>query len=189
MTQADEDLRLLQDCLADNPGAWEAFVRRFAPYLAEACRRTLRRCRRPCGSQEVADMLQTAFLTFVQEDLRVLRAYQGRGSLASYLAAIAVRRVIDDPTLPTSEVPPPGLPPEPIDPAGGPPEAAEGLEAQGLLHQALEALSPRARLALVLRMEGTSLQDMAGILGMSEEAAAQVLSRARAQLRERLKRE
>jgi hypothetical protein len=34
----DEDRKLFEACLAGLPGAWEAFVTRFSPYLAEVPR-------------------------------------------------------------------------------------------------------------------------------------------------------
>ena len=92
----DPDLILLQHCLAGVSGAWEAFVDRFAPPLAEACRRTLRRSARPSGPQEVADMLQEVFLHFLIRDMQVLRDYQGRARVEAFLCAVAVCRVLND---------------------------------------------------------------------------------------------
>lgn len=178
---------MLRACLAGDPGAWDAFVERFAAPLAEACRHALRRCDRPAGPQEADDMVQAVFLDFLDRGMRVLRGYRGRGSLEAYLATVAVRRVLADRTLPRR--PPPG--PQPLeergDPAPGPAATLEGRETLEQLGREMQALAPRAQLALTLQADGASLEEIAGVLGLSYEAAGQILSRAKATLRERLK--
>lgn len=184
MAQGEDDLRLLQDCLGDKPGAWEAFVARFTPYLAEACRRWLARCRRPAGpsqEQEVDDLLQEVFLVLLEDDRRALRSYQGRASLGAYLGAVVAHRVLKAGGLPASR---------PLDPeaflkediaaiSGGTP----GDERLPRLREALARLPPRDRLALTLQNDGASLVEIGQTLGISPNAAAQALSRARDRLR------
>lgn len=182
MTEA-ADLRLLQDCLAGKALAWEAFLARFGPLLGEACRRALRRRGRPSGSQEVADMLQMTCLALLKEDMRALRGYSGRGSVAGYLATVAACRCLDDRTLEPVAVA--GTPP-PADPSPGPPDLLEVQEGLDALRAGLAMLQPRERLALALQGQGASLQEIGGILRLSPAAAGQLVSRARAKLRERL---
>lgn len=183
-----DDLQILKDCLDGRPGAWEAFVRRFAPPLAEACHRALLRRSRPAGPQEVDDMLQTVFLAFVEKDMKSLRAYREQGQLVTYLSAIAMWLVLHDRTS-RAEGRPGGvfrLSQGHPDPAAGPAEQVEAGEAQERLHQELEKLPPRVCLAFTLQTEGSSLRDIGRALGISEDTVAQLLSRARATLRERL---
>lgn len=180
--QADDDLAALQACLAGTPGAWEAFVDRFAPYLAEVSRSTLAAYGRPAGPQEVADALQDLSLRLLEQDLKALRAYRWHGSVAAYLAAIAVSRIKD-------RKPPPAhrsLPTEAASPSPGPGETLEKREDLERLRKALDQLPPRTRLALALQGNGAGLREIAGALGITEDAAAQILSRAKATLRERL---
>lgn len=177
----DADLRLLKDCLAGGDAAWEAFVRRFAPFLGRVCRHALRRCRRPSGPQEVEDMLQAVFLAFLQHDRRVLRGYEGQGTVEAYLAAVAVRRVLDDRSLRTQAGP------LPVAAAGddAPGAALEAREALAILERQLDRLAPRARLALRLQARGATLQEIAAALGLLPDAAGRLLSRARAEVRDR----
>ncbi len=177
----DADLLLVQNCLAGREGSWEAFVERFTPLLAEACRRTLRRCRRPSGPQEVKDMLQQVFLALLSQDLRALRGYRGRGSLTSYLAAVAVRRVLDDRTLGPLRLPDPPVPAE------APPDALEAQEELLTLREELSRLPARAGVGLLMQSEGASLAEVGRALGISADAAAHLLARAREVLRDRIK--
>ena len=179
----DADPRLLRDCLAGKAGAWEAFLDRFGPLLGEACRRALRRRGRPAGPQEVADMLQVTCIALLKDDMKALRGYRGRGSVAGYLAAVAVCRVLDDRTLAPSGT---GSQEPCPDPAPGPSGLLEAQEALEGLRRELEGLAPRERLALALQSRGASLREIGGILRLSPAAAGQLVSRARARLRERL---
>lgn len=180
----DRDLRLLQDCLEGEgkPGAWEAFVARFTPYLAEVCRRALRRYKRPHSEEDVDDTLQEVFAHLLDREMHALRAYRGEASVAGYLGILAVYRVLKAPLPPGAQEPLPDRP----DPAAGPLEILEARELEALLSREIARLSDEARLAITLRRDGLSVREIGEVLGISEDAAAQVLSRARALLRERL---
>ena len=183
----EHDLRLLQACVAGAPRAWTAFVRRFAPPLAEVCRRTLLRSGRPSGEQEAQDLLQEVFLQFLSDDRRVLRSYQGKSTVLSYLSAVAVYRVLNDRVLQAR----PGRVPEAFgflhpSPHPEPLEILERQESLDLLRREVARLPQGTRLALTLRGQGASMKDVGDALGMSEEAAAQLISRARADLRKRI---
>ena len=180
----DDDLHLLRDCLEGSREAWAEFVRRFAPYLAEVCRVSLARCRRPSGPQEVDDMLQEVFLNFMERDLLVLRAYRGRAPLKDYLAAVAVNRVLGDrgsrPLFPN--------PAFQSSPMTDPSEDAAQQEMLELLRRQIGLLPARDRMALELQGRGCSAREIGEVLGLSEDAAAKLLSRARIVLQARLKR-
>jgi RNA polymerase sigma factor (sigma-70 family) len=179
----DADLRLLQDCLTGKAEAWDAFLARFGSLLGEACRRALRRRGRPAGPQEVADMLQVTCLTLLKDDMKALRGYSGRGSVAGYLSTVAVCRCLDDRTLEPAGK---GSPASRPDPAPGPSGLLEAQETLEGLRRELAGLAPRERLALALQSQGASLQEIGGILRLSPAAAGQLVSRARSRLRERL---
>lgn len=177
----DDDVRILEACLGNRPGGWKAFVDRFAPPLAAICRRVLQRAGRPAGQSEVDDMLQAVFLVFLQHDKRVLRGYQGKGNVEAYLAAVAVRTVLADRSL--TPLPQADRP----EPQAGPAELAEARETQALIRQEMALLPPRTQLALSLQARGYTLKEIGNAMGLSVEAVGQILSRAKAQLRERLK--
>ena len=174
----DADRRLLEDCLAGKPGAWEAFVARFSPYLAEACRRTLARCGRPAGPQEVQDVLQDVLLACLGDDFRVLRAYREPARVATYLAAVVVHRALKDLRLPLS-VPFRDRP----SPLPGPEEQAQARELQERLRLEKDRLPLKSRLALAMKADGASLREIGHALRLSEAAAGQRVSRATAELR------
>ncbi len=128
-------------------------------------------------------MVQVTCLALLKDDMKALRAYRGRGSVAGYLATVAVCRCLDDRTLaPAGKGDPAPL----SDPAPGPSERMEAQEALDGLRHELERLAPRERLALALQSRGASLQEIGGVLRLSRAATGQLVSRARARLRERL---
>lgn len=177
-----DDARLLRDCLDGKPGAWEAFVAAFTPFLRTVCRHALQRYSLSAGPQEVEDMLQEIFIVFLAEDLRVLKAYRGDADPASYLAIVAVHRVSKERAPPS-----PSPPAEPVSQAPGPGEALEARAAGEALNAALADLSSTARLALVLHAEGASLRAIGQALGVSKDVVAGLLQRAKRSLRQRLK--
>ncbi len=124
-------------------------------------------------------MLQEVFLHLFAEDLKVLRAYRGISSPSGFLAAVTAHKVIDDRQLRIS------IPSElrPASSSGSPLETLEGREDLERLQQEMARLELRARLALSLQGRGASIRELGRVLGLSEAAAAQLLSRARAQLR------
>lgn len=174
-----DDARLLKGCLDGKSEAWEAFTARFTPLLTGTCRQALRRLGRPCGEQEVADMVQETLAHLLEEDRRALRAYRGEAPLAGYLAMIAVYRVLK------TRLPTPGAPPiRPEQP--GPLETLEARERVEKLAEEASRLPPKGRLALALWSDGATLKEIGAAVGLSESAASRLLARAREQLRDRL---
>lgn len=173
-----EDRRLLQDCLEGGPEAWEAFARRFRPALAQVCRRLLVRSGLPCGPQEVDDLLQDTFAALLEGDRKDLRAFRGRSSLLSYLSAVAAHRACRVRRIAWSPLAA-GL----TDPGPRPEEAAQAREDRERAEEALGRLPPRTRLLLGLWARGATAVEIGQALGISEDAAAQALGRARALLR------
>lgn len=179
---AEEDLDLVRRCIEGRPGAWEGLLARVRFPLAAAVRRVLARCGLPAGPQEVEELLQELFVLLLGEDRSVLRRYQGRASLEGYLRVIAVRLVLARRRADRSLPPAP-----PVAEGADPAKVAEAREILGILRAEVAGLQPRDRLALALQMEGASLREVGSSLGLSGDAAAQILSRARGRLRERLK--
>ena len=127
-------------------------------------------------------MLQEVFLLLLENDRRALRAYRGQSSLVSYLASVAVHRIAKE------EAPVPPVPSgDRLSGMPGPEEIVQAREALEMLGVERDRLPSRARLALALQGDGASLREVGQALGISEDAAAKLLSRSKAQLRERLK--
>ncbi|MEX0725524.1 MAG: sigma-70 family RNA polymerase sigma factor [Planctomycetaceae bacterium] len=94
MALTEIDRNLLHRCLHGETGAWKDFVDRFLGlfiHVIQHCAhtRTLR-----LNSADVDDLCAEIFLTLLDKDSAVLRAFRGHSSLATYLTVIARRVVI-----------------------------------------------------------------------------------------------
>ena len=136
---------------------------------------------------EVDDVVQEAFIRFYQ----TLDRFRGEAAVSTYLKRIAINRALDalrrrkrflgrfrsrdDETYPA---------PDPsIDEDG----RVEARERARLVHQAIEALPPKHRAVVVLRMiEGYSTEETAEMLGIPYGTVLSRLSRAHAKLKELL---
>jgi RNA polymerase sigma-70 factor (ECF subfamily) len=128
---------------------------------------------------DAEDALQEALI----RAWRGLPAFEGRGSLRSWLFRIATNASID--ALKGRE---PAAPSEALEPADVARDAAEDedvrLELQLSLRAALELLTPRQLDVLVLRaLLGFSAQETADLLGTTVVAVNSALQRARVTLR------
>jgi RNA polymerase sigma-70 factor (ECF subfamily) len=86
-----DDRQLLQDCLAGQPAAWDAFVARFGGLLAFVVDRTAAQRRMSLTPSDRDDLLADILLEILHHDAAVLRGFAGRSSLATYLAVVARR--------------------------------------------------------------------------------------------------
>lgn len=136
---------------------------------------------------EVDDVVQETFIRLYQ----TLDRFRGEAALGTYLKRIAINRSLDalrrrkrmrgrffsrdDEAAPL---------PEPATEA----HSVEARERARLVHQAIDALPPKHRAVLVLRMiEGYSTEETAQILGIPYGTVLSRLSRAHARLKEHLK--
>lgn len=177
-----EERELIKGCVAGDARAWDRFVREVAPYLAQVARRALARCGLPCGDQEVDDLKQEVLAAILADGCRILKGFQGRSSLQGYLATLVVRRVLAKPR---------GAPSLPPSLALAAPESEPELErdeTRRLVRSAMHTLPLRVRIALLMQIEGASLREVGRALGLSEDAAAQVVSRGRNALKVELTR-
>jgi RNA polymerase sigma factor (sigma-70 family) len=90
----EDDLELARLCADGDERAWERFVREYRPILyraADALDRTQ-------GAREIADSLYAELYgikTAAGERQSLLRYYQGRSSLATWLRAVLAQRYVD----------------------------------------------------------------------------------------------
>ena len=85
------DRQLLQECLEGLPSAWDAFVARFGGLLAYVVDRTAAQRRMSLTQADRDDLLADILLEILHHDAAVLRGFEGRSSLATYLAVVARR--------------------------------------------------------------------------------------------------
>ncbi|MFA9271522.1 MAG: RNA polymerase sigma factor [Baekduiaceae bacterium] len=173
------ELRLLRAAASGDPAATSALYRQHWPAL-------LRVCERVTGcSDEAADAAQDAMLAvFARLPHLELEAFNLRGYLrvAGHRAALERMRTRHR-SVPLDRVA------EPADPA---PASAEHVERQELaraVRTAIRELPPRQRKALFeSAYEGRALVDIGEALGLSANATAQLIHRARRGLAQQLTR-
>ncbi|MBM3316506.1 MAG: sigma-70 family RNA polymerase sigma factor [Candidatus Eisenbacteria bacterium] len=167
---------LLASCL-DGGGrrAWSEFVAAAYPVIARVL---------PPGTDEAAieDFVQSLLLKLLENDCRGLRSFDSSLGVPfpAYLHVIAVRHRIDRSRVSRSR---PAIDIEKaVEVLGVAPEAERRLQRRELL-EAVERLSPQQRIAVRLLLEGLSVKELAGILGVTEGGAGALVWRARQELK------
>jgi len=183
----DEDLALVERCIARDPGAWRSFVDRFAGTIRALARRYLKLAGQMPDDGELDDILQEVFLALTRRNHRLLKNYDPTYTVKTYLGVITrteVHRVL------RKKRPVFGDPAEmqaAADPADHGAEA-ERTERIDVLTKALEDLPERDRELIRLRyLRELDYKGIAGRLGIPEASIGQLLFRAKDRLRERLK--
>ena len=85
------DRNLIEGCLLGTPGAWDAFIDRFAGLFAFVVGRTARQRGIPMAAADRDDLVAEILLECLRNDSAALRAFAGRASLPTYLTVIARR--------------------------------------------------------------------------------------------------
>ena len=94
MSFAEIDRSLLDRCLRGKPRAWEDFVGRFAGLILCTVDHVANSRGLPLASADRDDLVAEVFLEFLNDNMRALRSFRGKSSLATYLAIIARRTVL-----------------------------------------------------------------------------------------------
>ena len=159
-------------------GDLEAFEKIVVRYQAEAWRVA---CRFTGDASEAEDIAQEAFVRIFEASSR----YKPTASFRTYLYCILNRLCLDHVRkmrpIPTDELPPV------TDPAPSPDEASRRKERDALVQEAVSALPPRARMAIVLRyFEGLGWAEIADAMELSPKAVERLLARGRKAVEVRL---
>jgi RNA polymerase sigma-70 factor (ECF subfamily) len=186
----ESDRALIRACLDGAPGAFERLVERHRRLVYHAIRAALDRR----GAREDQELCDEAFVrvfsALAVDGMKVLRSFQGRSRLATFLVVVARRtalRTLAD--LRPRRAGPEGAAwegrlAEPLDPGPDPAERAEREEARALLRESLAALAPRDALAIRLFYdEGLGHKEIGAVLGVPVTHVGQILARAREKLR------
>lgn len=98
MALTEIDRNLLQNCLAEEPGAWRSFVDRFLGLFIHVAQHTAHARSVRLTQEDVDDLCAEVFVTLLAERYAVLRNFRGMSSLATYLTVIARRVIIHEMT-------------------------------------------------------------------------------------------
>jgi RNA polymerase sigma-70 factor (ECF subfamily) len=185
----EDDLELARLCAEGDERAWERFVREYRPILyraADALDRTQ-------GAREIADSLYAdlyGIRAAAGERKSLLRYYQGRSSLATWLRAVLVQRYVDRvrvqrnmEALPDEESP--GRSEEPD------PERTRYVAlVREALGRAVSALRARDRLRLgCYYVQELTLAETGRVMNESEATASRALARSRKAIRHEIERQ
>lgn len=91
MPLTDVDRRLLDRCLKHEPGAWHEFVDRYAGLIYHVIQHVGHARSLVFSVEDMEDLAAEVFKRIVDHDYAVLRNFQGKSSLPTYLAVIARR--------------------------------------------------------------------------------------------------
>lgn len=170
-----EDAALVKACIDGAPGAWEAFVTRFAGLLAHVADRSARQRGMQLSAGDRDDLVAEVLLQLLRDDASALRAFAGRSSLATYLTVIA-RRVAVRQLCRRA-----GAERGAVDPAHDPRPAARDREEVEALLGHLDA--DEARLVRLHHLEARSYGEISRLTGLPLGSIGPALSRAREKMR------
>ncbi len=183
MALSNLDRELLRDCLAKAPDAWENFSDRFLGLVIHVVNHTAL-MRNVSLSQELReDLVADVFVSWIDKDFAVLRRFQGKSSLATYLAVVARRvvfRRMSQLRLPHNHQSIESLK---LDP---PAQETNNLTQDEFeqLESSIERLSQEEAIAVrMFHLQGKSYREISDHIGMPENSIGPFLSRARDKLK------
>jgi len=180
----DDDRSLVEACLTGSPGAWDAFVARFAGLFAHVAGRTAERRGAPLPPADREDAVAEIVLECLRNDAAALRAFAGRSSLPTYLTVIArrvtVRHLLRNLRAFRGSLAAEGA----AEPAGRPGDAPARIEDREQIESLLARLGPdEATLVRLHHLESRSYGEISRLTGLPLGSIGPALSRARLKLR------
>jgi len=177
-----QDRDLLRLCLANAPGAWEAFVEKFSGLLAFVAERSASLRGVSLSVADRDDLVAEILVEIVRNDAAVLRRFAGRASLPTFLAVVA-RRVCVRSLLRTKKTAAPSTDRGP-QPRGTQDDHAGTIDRREQIETLLRRLDPQAALLVRLHhLEGRSYGEIGRITGLPLGSIGPLLSQARQQMR------
>lgn len=90
------DRRLVDECIAGQPEAWNSFVDQFAPLAAFVIDRTAAHMRTTLTAADREYLLTEALVTISSCDAAILRSFRGKATLDTYLMIVVRRCVVEE---------------------------------------------------------------------------------------------
>ena len=174
------DRKLLDNCLSGQKGSWEDFVDRFLGLVVHVINHTATTRSIQLAEEDREDLAAEVFLTFLQDNLAVLRRFRGESSLATYLTVIARRVIVHElmKRKPTSSLA------DASSLVEDDPRVEERLSNRDEVARLLNGLEDQeAKVVRLYHLEGKSYREISSEVGMPENSVGPTLSRAREKLR------
>lgn len=178
-------------CVRGEARAWREMVDRYTDRLsAKVSHVYLQKLGRAPSAELVQETVQEAFCRIVEHDARILKSFQWRSSLGSYLAAVAAVTALGKMRKDLGAEKRLGILRAQTDPADGispaPPEILAGIESEDRLRALLAGLSGQERIAIRMRFwEGSPFAVIGKALGTSPDYARVLMERGVEKLRKR----
>lgn len=177
---------VVRACIDGRPGAWESFVVRYAPLILAVARRSLRARGLSPAPDDLEDICENTFYAFVKDDFALLRSYDRRFALSTFVGVVArtqAGRFARRRRGGHSDVDVAELPSRIEDPA----VAAEEGDLRAALRVTLDEMPERDRAILCMfYFSDRDYRAIATDLGISPNSVGAALHRARERLRARL---
>ena len=189
-----DERRLVKRLLAGERAAWSEFIDRYQRVIFARVNQVLMHSDSQAGSNDCDDVVADLFALLLAKDMRILRRFEHRSTLATWLTVIAHRMSLraatksrragkvngfasnaDEP----SNQPSQSLAQLPGDPAENPLEQLVNLESRSKLRLKLAMLKQADRQVLELfHFENLGYREIALRMGMSENSVGPRLTRA-----------
>lgn len=179
-----EDLDLVRRCVADDKGAWEAFVRRSGPAIRRGASLALRKFR-VSDPGALENVQQQVYVELLRDGKKALRSFEGKSDLEGWLAVVSLRTAYH---LLRKRRPEQALPEFlPASAAPAPGERAERTEFLDRLDAAFRKLDPRElRLLRLVFFDKRPYKEIAELLNMPLNSVSPTLIRAKERLKKLL---
>lgn len=187
-TPNEQEAALVARCAAGDRSAWESFVDGYGTLITALVRRMLHRRTGVARDTDVDEIGAEVFLALVRRDRILLKRFDSRYRLSTYLGVICrtevLRHLRRGNRLPR-DLEEPARVPAPdgtLGPAGAL-EDRERTEAIASLREALGRLEERDRLLLTMKyLDGMDYRSMGEVLDLNPESIGQFLHRAKQRL-------
>ena len=186
MALSENDRKLLQRCLANDPDAWKEFIDQHHGLFVHVIQHVAYSHSVRMSPEEIDDLCSEVFLQIVANDAAVLQQFRGRSSLQTYLTVI-VRRIV------VHEINRRHRPDSPAPSQNGNHSAGHAsdsvapgnrLENREEVQRLLAELSPEeARIVQLHYLEGKTYQEISQTLGVPFNSLGPILTRARERMR------
>ncbi|MFV1951289.1 MAG: RNA polymerase sigma factor [Nitrospinota bacterium] len=97
MSKPSDDFKLLTECTRGKREAWDIFVKRYSKLVYYSITRTLKSYTNYLPQEDVEDIFNSIFLSFIENNYKKLRQFEARHgcTLSSWVRLISIRYTID----------------------------------------------------------------------------------------------